>query len=290
MLAGWLADRKFNFDLDTLVKLNIYLFVPAFIFVRVSSSDLSGALATRIILFTLAMIAAMYLLSTIAAGLLRLDRRERKAHQLSTMFYNSGNYGIPLMALAYPVLGPSIQPFVLLTMNVSCFSIGIFLASTQNENGTPAQWRHFLPALRQPTIYALVAAFALRGLDLDPASVPLLWEPLNYTSEALVSFALITLGVQLSKTKPPRIAGHMGSALAIRLLGGPAVAVGLTMLFGFEGDVRKILILSTAVPTAVNTALLAHEFKADSTFAASAVFYSTLLSLLTVTLVLALLQ
>ena len=35
--AGWLLDRKFRLDLTTLVKLNIYFFVPAFIFVRVSA-------------------------------------------------------------------------------------------------------------------------------------------------------------------------------------------------------------------------------------------------------------
>src|SRR5437764_3669551 len=31
MTIGWVLDRKFNLDLGTLVKLNIYLFVPAFI-------------------------------------------------------------------------------------------------------------------------------------------------------------------------------------------------------------------------------------------------------------------
>lgn len=290
IFAGWLADRKFRLDLDTLVRLNIYLFVPAFIFVRVSSSSLSGALATRVVVFTLCVIGGMYLLSTLAALVLRLERREEKAHQLSTMFYNSGNYGIPLMALAYPGLGPTVQPFVLLTMNVATFSIGLFLASTQSETNTPGRWRHFLPALRQPTFYAIAAAFLLRGLDLDPARAPLLWEPLNHLANALVGFALVTLGVQLSRTKPPRIAAHMGSALGIRLLCGPALALGLALVFGFEGEVRKILILGAAVPTAVNTSLLAHEFKADSAFAASAVFYSTLLSLVTVTLTLALLR
>jgi predicted permease len=43
------------------------------------------------------------------------------------------------------------------------------------------------------------------------------------------------------------------------------------------------MILSASFPTAVNTALLAHEFQADSEFAAAAVFYSTLASMITVT-------
>jgi hypothetical protein len=43
------------------------------------------------------------------------------------------------------------------------------------------------------------------------------------------------------------------------------------------------MILSSSFPTAVNTALLAHEFRADAGFAAAAVFYSTIGSMFTVT-------
>ena len=50
------------------------------------------------------------------------------------------------------------------------------------------------------------------------------------------------------------------------------------------------MIVSASFPTAVNTALLAHEFNADSQFAAAAVFYSTLVSMLTVTLLIAILH
>ncbi len=37
----------------------------------------------------------------------------------------------------------------------------------------------------------------------EPIQASFLWQPLVYTERALISFALLTLGVQLSKTKPP---------------------------------------------------------------------------------------
>ncbi len=43
--AGWLFDRKFRIDLDSLIKLNIYFFISAFIFVRETQSTLTGPLA-----------------------------------------------------------------------------------------------------------------------------------------------------------------------------------------------------------------------------------------------------
>jgi malate permease and related proteins len=36
--CGWVIDRRFHLDLGTLVKLNIYLVVPAFIFHQVVTS------------------------------------------------------------------------------------------------------------------------------------------------------------------------------------------------------------------------------------------------------------
>jgi predicted permease len=70
------------------------------------------------------------------------------------------------------------------------------------------------------------------------------------------------------------------------LIGGPLVAALLVVLFRFQSDVAPILILGAGAPTAVNVALLAHEFDADVPFASTMVFYSTLCSLLTVTLTL----
>jgi malate permease and related proteins len=54
--------------------------------------------------------------------------------------------------------------------------------------------------------------------------------------------------------------------------------------------VAASLVLAAGAPTAVNTALLAHEFGGDVSFATSAVYYSTILSLLTTTLNLMLLR
>ncbi|MCB1233721.1 MAG: AEC family transporter [Verrucomicrobiae bacterium] len=274
--VGWLADRRLGLNLQTLVRLNLYVFVPVFIFVRLTTSDLSDRVGAQVIGFTLLVIGAMALASWAVAR----SRRERLSLQLATMFYNSGNWGIPLMTLAFSDLGPVVQVFVLATMNVTTFTIGLFLASSHDgEDGSrPPAWRRLLPVLRQPSLYGIAAALICRRLGNPLEDVVFIWKPLLYLADALVAFALVTLGAQLSQTRPPRIEGALARALLIRLLGGPLTAAGLTLLFGFHGEFAAILILSAASPTAVNTALLAHEFKGDTRFASAAVFYSTLLA------------
>jgi hypothetical protein len=213
------------------------------------------------------------------------SREETRSLQLATMFYNSGNYGIPLMTLAFPGLGPLLQVFIVLTQNISTFTVGLLLASTV----APVGWRTLLPVLRQVSLWAVTAAVLTRLLHLPVQSWRWIWVPAGYLHGALVGFALTTLGVQLSQTKVlPRLA-HLSWALSLRLLGGPLAAWALVRLFGFTGEAASIMILSASFPTAVNVALLAHEFKADSDFAATVVFYSTLLSMVTVTVLVAIL-
>src|SRR4051812_39255693 len=151
---GWVLDRKWRLDLATMVRLNIYLFVPGFIFYEVVSSQLTAAEALKVMGFTICVVAGMFLASWIAGRLSGYPPPQTRALQMATMFYNSGNYGVPLMTLAYPALGPVLQVFVVLTQSVSCFTVGLLLPSSGHHTG----WRSFLPVLRQVSIWAVISA------------------------------------------------------------------------------------------------------------------------------------
>lgn len=279
---GWVLDRKFRLHLESLVKLNIYLLVPAFIFAHVVSTELPGGEAVRIVAFTAGTIALMFVCSVVASRLLKLEPQKRQALSLATMFYNCGNYGLPLVTLAFGREGAAVQVFVLATMNVSVFTVGLFLAQERGEK-PGAHWRALNAVLRQPTIYALFTGLACRGLGWDMQKIIWLWQPVDLLSSALVGFALLTLGVQMSQTKPAPFRAPLWAAIGIRLVLGPLLALGLVKLMGFPPAVSASLILAAGAPTAVNTALLAHEFGGDVSYATSAVYYTTILSLLTTT-------
>jgi predicted permease len=283
--VGWQLDRRAGLDLSTLIKLNLYLFVPAFIFHQVVSSQLDSTLVWKTVLFTVCIVIGMGGLSLLAGRLLRYRREETRALQLATMFYNSGNYGVPLMTLAYPGLGPLLQVFIVLTQNISTFTLGHFLAASAETRG----WRAILPMLRQVSLWAVGCAILVRAFKIPVQEWRWFWVPLDYFHAALVGVALVTLGAQLSHTTAQPHYARLSCALLLRLIGGPLLAAALVPLFGFRGETAAIMILSSSFPTAVNTALIAHEFKADSAFAASAVFYSTLLSMITVTVLIAIL-
>ena len=284
--VGWLMDRRFHLHLDSLVKLTIYVFVPAFVFVRVVESTLDSGMASRMVAATLGIIAAMWILSWGAARWRKASPGTTTAMMLANMFYNSGNFGVPAMKLAFGAHAAELQIFVLMTMNITTFTFGTVIATSHHEK---VGWKRWQPVFQQPSLYAVIVALALRKLHLHPQSWPV-WEPLRLAADGTIGFMLLALGVQVSKINPPPMAGGLGEIMVIRLLLAPLVAWGIAIAFRFDWETSCVLILGAGAPSAINTAMLAHEFHADARLASAAVFYTTLISVVTVTLLLALLR
>jgi hypothetical protein len=107
-------------------------------------------------------------------------------------------------------------------------------------------------------------------------------------SGALIPTMLITLGAQLGAAGIPRPNLDMLIAIAIRLLSGPALAFGLADVFGLSGIERSTGIIQSSMPSAVLVSLIALEYQIKSEFVTAAVLLSNVLSVITLTVVLAL--
>lgn len=288
--VGVLMDRRFKLNLESLVKLNLYVMVPAFIFARLLDTPMAGHEAGRIMATAFTTLMLCGVVSFFVGRALHLNGAAQKAHSLASMLGNCGNFGLPLVTLAFGKEAAAVQVYVLVTMNVSTFTVGLFLANADAAGGWRSHAKAVTATLRQPAIYAVTAAVICKNFDIPVQSVTFLWEPIKMIADALIGFALLTLGVQLSQTQPAPLRAPLISALAIRLLMGPVIAYGLTELMHFPKAIAAVIILTAGSPTAVNSALLAHEFGGDRSFATASVYYSTLLSMLTVTLNLAVLR
>lgn len=290
--VGWALDRKMGFHRETLVRLGLYLFVPCFIFVRLADTDLAGSATLLIPAFTLCLIAGMGLLGTLVARLRGFPSDRSRALALTTMFYNAGNFGLPLVILA---LGDrhqqaqEIQVFVIATINVATFTLGVCIASDDMGVGKTGPWtwlrNRIAPVLRMPSLYMIALALAVRKLDIPIQEFTPIWFPMTIIADALIPVALLTLGVQLSQTRWCReMLGGIGWAVTIRLIAGPVLGYLLILAFGFQGTIAATLLVGSAVPSAVNASLIASEFDADPEFAASVVMATTLLSVVPVTI------
>jgi predicted permease len=295
--AGVWLRATFKVDLGTLSKLNIYLFTPAFIFDKVSSSSLSWGAMGGVVAITVAQVATLGLMIWIIGRALKIHRKTLAAIAMAVMFYNSGNYGLPLAELAYPRQtahdGGAVQAFVVMTQNVLTFTVGLTIAAYAHAGDLGSS---ILKILRMPVLYTLTCAVLGRlWLQSDPSHhfPVILSKTVGYLSLALVPTALVTLGAQLaSNPRWPRWR-PVSMVLVIRLLFGP-VQMG-ALLYGFHllkvpsldlwGNDRwpaELLILTAAVPTAINTLLLTLELGGDADLSADCVFWTTVFSAISI--------
>ena len=195
------------------------------------------------------------------------------------MFYNSGNYGIPVAQLAFPgmALPLQVQAAIVMMQNIANFTIGLALVA----GGRGGRKRDtLLEVFKLPMIYVLVAAWGMRALQIAPPAP--INTALHWLERGLVPIAVVTLGAQMAALKAPRISFALGFSLGMRLVFAPILGFATVYLLGIRGDLAQALVISTSFPTAVNSALLALEYDNEPEFAAAAVFYSTLLSSATV--------
>jgi len=280
---GWLLDRRFRLDVPTLSKLNFYVFVPALIFVKVLDSDIRLTDARDIVLVSVLLVAALYGLTRVVYRFAPF-RDAATALTLGTLFFNAGNYGLPLAELAYPGVGAGIMAIVLMTQNLLCFTLGLWILESRSR--TPGAI--LLGLVRIPVVPAIAAALSLRGIELQPPAVVMV--PLRYLADGLIPVALLTLGVQLGRTTRSETALPLAGVGLARLVISPLIAWGLVWLVGMSGPAAGVCIVAGGLPVAVNVYILASEYRQHAALASRMVFWTTLLSAASLTVVLALVK
>jgi hypothetical protein len=115
--------------------------------------------------------------------------------------------------------------------------------------------------------------------------------PIDLLAGGLIPTMLVALGVQLASAGIPRPNFDMLVASAIRLIASPAIAIVLAAPFAFNlrGLERDAGILQASMPVAVLVAMIAAEYDMDPGFVTAIVLFSTLASVVTLTLVILLL-
>lgn len=277
MGLGFLVSKYFALDLGSLSKLNFNIFIPVFMFYSLLIFKPANQAMVETILFNVLLacltFGAMYWLTR----LLKFETNLAAAATLSVIVFNSANYGIPVVMLAFQGEGVAIQVLTITAMNVLTYTLGILVIGGWSE------WRKGIRTiLKLPILYALFLALVIRGFNLDLPDA--LMTPLKWVADAMAPIALLTLGAQLGQSGISlRHPLQVWVTVAARLLLCPLLAFGLIHLMGLNGLMARVLFVSSAFPTAVAVVLFGIEYNKEPTFTADVVFITTLLSAVTVT-------
>lgn len=281
MLIGAILQRKFQFNLKQLSTLITYCLMPAAVFVNIYDIRIEIDLLLQIIYYLMLYSLSLIIVSHLISKTLKLEKGESAALKNSISLMNSGNYGLPVSQLIFsqnPV-GVSIQIFIVILQNLLTYSYGIYnLLSATKTIGSIIQ-----SFLRLPVFHALILGVLFQSFKIQlPNSILL---PLIQLANGFVAIALILLGAQLSNIKLNFFHRVITWALIGRLLMGPLVAFAMIYLLNIDGIVAQSLFIASSFPTSRNTSTIAMEYQIEPELHAQIVLFSTLFSIITVTVV-----
>lgn len=279
MGIGYILQKRFDLDVQTLARLNIYFLVPGFIFVRLYETNIVLNMFLQIILFIIVYVFILYIIGIIVTKVIRLKNGQNITFVNSLVFFNSGNYGVPVNDLVFKSdpFAASIQVIVLMFQNIFIYSYGIFSMQAASKGRLQALLSYF----KMPVTYALIS-----GLVLGAYNIPIpqfIWVPANYIADSMIALSLLTLGAQVAKLKFSFNMSSVYLSVIIRLCIGPIIAFGMILITGMTGIVAQALLIASAMPTSINSAVIAQEYRNHPDMAAQIVLFSTLVSAFTVT-------
>ena len=280
VVIGYFVGPRLKIEARSLSRTAYFVFIPAFVFNIISEAKIDSGLALQMLSFIFVAQIAVALLGFLVGKALRQSREITAAFVLIATFGNVGNFGLPLIVFR---LGETARTYATVyfvaTVFIS-FVICVGVASWARSGGVTAVFSVF----KTPALIALIPALVFNITDVE---VPIFLSRLSgLLGQAMIPVMLITLGVQMGEITNININFNVFAASTVRLIGGPLLALLIVPYFGLEGLERSTGILQAAMPAAVLVSIIAMEYKLLPEFVTTTVLFSTLYSVLTLTVIL----
>ncbi len=272
---GYVLGFFKELDTKTLSELTLYLLTPGLVFTSLMESHILARRLLSTVAFAFLIFAALALVSWTLTRLLRYTAAETSGFVLSTTLMNCGNLGLPLIYFAFGTEGLAIAVIFLVCFVIILNTFGIFTAA----GGHLPAARALQEIYRLPALYAIAFALLIKGFHLTIP--PLLWKPIQMIGHAAIPIILIVLGIQLTHANLKDRLGRIGLAVGVRLLFTPVLAVLIFALLPADALTRRVLIIQSSGPTAVNAVILATKYDTHPAFVSGVILVSTVLSIFT---------
>ncbi len=290
--CGYLAGRLGLVSQASSVALNqfVYAFaLPAMLFIAVYRGSLeeilSGAFLLGVILATLVTALAGFALSHFAAG---APPAESTLRALNASFANTGYLGIPLVTVAYGERAALPAALATVATNIVSFALAIVLLELLVHPRRGGVRRALGGVARSPLIWPIALAVVFVALDVKiglPAE-----RFVTLLAAAAGPCALFAIGLFVSQLSIRAGAAASWQTSLLKLVVHPVLMALLAYLvLPIDPFWAKIAVVCASLPLGATAFVLAQRYKLLEAETSTGAVISTAVSVLTVSLVMALL-
>jgi malate permease and related proteins len=289
VLFGYLAGPRLQLDSRTLSRFSYFLLTPAFTFDIMSKARVEVGLALRMTGYIVVIHLLCALLGFAIARLLRRPPQLVAAYILIAVFGNVGNFGLPIVRFRFPDNSAAMATATIYFLAIMIVAFIICVAAANWHRG--GSIAAMIEVFKTPALLAVPPALLVNWLNLAYGFTlpPIITRPVELLAVAMIPTMVVALGCQLAASGIPRPNLDMAVASGVRLVGGPLLAFALAIPFGLAGLERSVGILQASMPAAVLVSIIAYENDLLPEFVTATVLFSTLASVLTLTIVVGLL-
>jgi predicted permease len=275
--AGFALGKALHVDPRSLGRVVFYVFSPVLIFDLLVQNQLKLSEAAVVIAFALTFILLIGALTLLLGVFLKLERSALVAILITTMFANTGNYGLPLVSFAFGEQALSYAGIYFATTTLLFYTLGVFLASLGHMTFKEA----IAGLFKIPTMYGVLLAILINILNIEiPMPVA---RAVELAAGGTIPLMLVLLGVQLTRVEFTGNQRALQLSVSLRLIVAPLAALLFAALFGLQGSPLQASVTQASMPSMVSATVLATEYNLDARLVTAVVFISTLLSPVTLT-------
>ena len=275
--AGFTLGKLLHVEPRPLGRVVFYILSPVLIFNLIIDSQLPLDRIVLVLGITVAVVLINGGLAWVLGKLMRLERPILVSMILTGMFINAGNYGLPLVSFAFGEEALAYASIFFVGSAITLNTIGVLIASL----GRLDVKRALLGLLKVPYLYAVIIGIIYRNAGwVLPTPVS---RAVTLIAGGAIPCMIILLGLELTRVQWSKQLGVISVSTALRLIVGPLIGLGLSILFGMPVPARQAIVVESGMPTAIMTTILANEYELESQLITATVFISTIISPLTLT-------
>ncbi|MBQ7302761.1 MAG: AEC family transporter [Clostridia bacterium] len=236
------------------------------------------------LLVALASAIAIHVLAILIADVVfRNDAdKRRRVLRFAVVFSNAGYMALPLQKAVLGAEGVFYGAVYVAIFNLTMWSWGLLTMSGDKKSLSVKK------LILNPGVIGLTVGVIIFLLQWQLPEV--LAQPITHLGNLNTPVPMLLIGYFLSKTNVKQAFrdGRSFGCMAIRLLFMPLLALGGMYLCGIRGDVLVSMVIAASAPVAAATTMFATKFNADTSLSVNMVSLTTLCSVITMPLIVAL--